>query len=114
MNIRLTLVSMLMLACMLTPVAHSEPPTSVQIEVNFLLGYVDGNWHDSKMAQTHLRDKYKYLSARNQITTTEDFIEKAATKSSFTGHPYEVRCGSGVIMSSNQWLHAELARFRTF
>jgi Family of unknown function (DUF5329) len=123
MNIRLTLVSMLMLACMLTPVAHSEPPTSVQIEVNFLLGYVEGsgceffrngNWHDSKMAQTHLRDKYKYLSARNQITTTEDFIEKAATKSSFTGHPYEVRCGSGVIMSSNQWLHAELARFRTF
>lgn len=123
MNIRLTLGSILMLGCLLAPVARAEPPANVQIEVNFLLGYVEGSgcefyrngtWHDSKMAQAHLRDKYKYLSARNQIITAEDFIEKAATNSSFTGRPYEVRCRDGVIVSSNQWLRAELARFRTF
>ncbi len=113
----------LLLTFSLLPLARAEPPAKVQIEVNFLLGYVDGStcefyrngtWHDSKMAQAHLRDKYKYLSARNQIITTEDFIEKAATKSSFTGQPYEVRCGDGVTVSSNQWLRTELTRFRTF
>ena len=79
MNIRFTMGSVLMLGLLLAPAVHAEPPTNVQIEVNFLLGYVEGSgcefyrngtWHDSKAAQTHLRDKYKYLGARNQILTT--------------------------------------------
>ncbi len=120
---RLKLGSMLMLGCLSAPVARAEPPANVQIEVNFLLGYVDGSacefyrngtWHDSKKAQAHLRDKYKYLSARNKIITTEDFIEKAATKSSFTGRAYEVRCGNGVTVSADKWLRTELARFRKY
>ncbi len=123
MNMRLTLGSILMLWLVAVPLADAQPPINVQIEVNFLLGYVEGSgcdfnrngtWHDSKAAQAHLRDKYDYLAARNMIITAEDFIEKAATKSSFTGRPYEVRCSDGVIVSSNQWLHAELARFLTY
>ena len=112
-----------MLGLLSWPLAHAEPPTNVQIEVNFLLGYLEGSrcefyrngtWHDSKAAQEHLRDKYKYLVARNLIDTSEDFIERAATESSFTGQPYEVRCNGGATMKSNQWLRDELARFRTF
>ena len=123
MNIRLTMGSVLMLGLLLVPVARAEPPTSVQIEVNFLLGYVEGSgceffrngaWYDSKTAQAHLRDKYKYLVARNLINTTEEFIERAATESSLSGHPYEVRCNGGATVTSNQWLHDELGRFRTF
>jgi hypothetical protein len=123
MNIRLTTGSVLMLGLLLAPAARAEPPTNVQIEVNFLLGYVEGSgcdfyrngtWHDSKAAQAHLRDKYKYLVTGNQIITTEDFIEKAATKSSFTGEPYKVRCNGGATVTSNQWLRAELAQLRTF
>jgi len=95
----------------------------VQIEVNFLLGYVEGSscefyrngsWHDSKEAQAHLRDKYKWLVLRGLINTTDDFIERAATKSSLSGNPYEVRCNGGALVTSNQWLHNELARFRTY
>ncbi len=123
MNIRLTVGSVLMLGLLLAPVARAEPPTNVQIEVNFLLGYMEGSgcefyrngtWHDSQAAQAHLRDKYKYLAARNRINTAEDFIEMAATKSSFSGQPYKVRCNGGVTVTSNQWLHDELTRFRTF
>ena len=123
MNRRLTMGSVLMLGLLLAPVAHAEPPTKVQIEINFLLGYIDGSgcefyrngtWNDSKTAQGHLRDKYKYLVARNMINTTEDFIEMAATESSISGQPYEVRCQGGATVTSNQWLRAELARFRTF
>ena len=123
MNIRLTMGSVLMLGFLLVPVARAEPPTNVQIEVNFLLGYLEGSgcefyrngtWHDSKAAQAHLRDKYKYLAARNLFNTTEDFIEMAATKSSFSGQPYKVRCNGGATVTSNQWLRDELARFRTY
>lgn len=123
MNMRLTTASALMLGLLLVPIARAEPPASVQMEVNFLLGYIEGSgcefyrngtWHDSKTAQAHLRDKYKYLVARNLINTTEDFIEWAATESSFSGQPYEVRCNGGATVTSNQWLRDELARFRTF
>lgn len=123
MNMRSMLGWVLMLGLLLTPVARAEPPTNVQVEVNFLLGYVEGSgcefyrngtWHDSKTAQAHLRDKYKYLAARNLITTTEDFIERAATESSFSGQPYAVRCHGGAAVPSGQWLRAELARFRAF
>lgn len=113
----------LMSGLLLVPVARAEPPTSVQLEVSFLLGYIEGSgctfyrngsWHDSKAAQEHIRDKYKYLAARNLINTTEEFIEKAATESSFSGKAYEVRCNGGAPVPSKQWLRDELARLRTF
>ena len=119
---RLTLSPVLMLGLLLMPLARAEPPASVQMEVNFLLGQVEGSgcefyrngtWNDSKTAQAHLRDKYKYLAARNLINTTEDFIERAATASSFSGQAYEVRCNGGATVKSKQWLRDELARFRT-
>jgi Family of unknown function (DUF5329) len=113
----------LALGLLLVPVAHAEPRLSVQIEVNFLLGYVEGggcafyrngSWYDSRTAQEHLREKYKYLAARNLINTTEDFIERGATQSSLTGESYAVRCGGSANVTSNQWLREELARFRSF
>ena len=122
MNLRLTMGWVLMLGLLLAPVARAEPATKVQIEVNFLLGFVEGSgcefyrngtWHDSKAAQEHLRDKYKYLVASNLINTAEEFIERAATESSFSGQPYEVRCKGGATMTSNQWLRKELVRIRT-
>ena len=123
MNLRSTICALLMLGFLLAPIAQAEPPTNAQIEVNFLLGYLEGSscefyrngtWHDSKAAQAHLRDKYNYLVARNQISTTEDFIEKAATQSSLSGKPYAVRCNGGAPVTSSQWLLDELARFRKF
>lgn len=120
---RLTTGSVLMLVLLLVSVARAEPPASVQKEVDFLLGdietsgcefYRNGSWHDSKSAQAHLRDKYQYLVARNLINTIEDFIARAATESSFSGQPYEVRCNGGATVTSKQWLRDELARFRTF
>ncbi|OYY93478.1 MAG: hypothetical protein B7Y41_12035 [Hydrogenophilales bacterium 28-61-23] len=106
----------------LLSVAHAEPPAAVQAEVNFLLGYVEGSgcafyrngtWHDSKEAQAHLRDKYQWLAARNLINTAEDFIERAAKQSSFTGRAYKVKCNGGPTITTNQWLRDELTLMRT-
>lgn len=114
-------ISILLLA--LATSAHAEPPTNVQIEVSFLLGYIEGSgcqfyrngkWHNSRDAQDHLRDKYKWLVERNQINTTEDFIDKAATQSSLSGKSYAVTCQAGASITSKQWLRDELARLRTF
>ena len=120
MNRRLQIAS-LILALMLVPVARAAPPAMAQTEINHLLEFVgssgcefyrNGSWFDSKRAQAHLRSKYQWLAPRDQIITTEDFIENATTRSSLSGQPYEVRCDGGEAMkamTSNRWLHDERA-----
>lgn len=112
----------LILALMLVPVARAAPPTMAQAEINHPLEFVgssscefyhNGSWYDSKRAQAHLRSKYQWLAARDQINTAEDFIEKAATRSSLSGQPYEVRYGGGEAVTTNRWLCDELTRYRT-
>jgi hypothetical protein len=104
-------------------VASAAPPAIAQTEINYLLGFVEssgcefnrnGSWYDSKRAQAHMRDKYQILAAADQINTAEDFIEKAATKSSLSGRPYQVRCGGGEAVTTSQWLRHVLARYRTY
>ena len=123
MNARTKIGATLLLGVLLASVASAEPPTSVQIEVNYLLGYIEGSgcefyrngtWYDSQMAQSHLRDKYKALVARNLVNTTEQFIERAATESSLSGEPYQVRCNGSAPLTTNRWMHEKLAHFRTF
>ena len=117
------MASVLALGLLLAPAARAEPPASVQMEVSFLLGFVEGSgcefyrngsWYDSKAAQMHLRDKYKYLVTSNLVNTTDQFIDRAASESSFSGLPYEVRCKGGAVITSKQWLRTELARLRTY
>jgi Family of unknown function (DUF5329) len=112
-----------LLGLALLTVASAAPPAIAQTEINFLLGFIEssgcefyrnGSWYDSKRAQAHLRDKYEMLAGTGQINTAEDFIEKAATKSSLSGRPYQIRCGGGEAVTSNQWLRDVLTRYRTY
>jgi hypothetical protein len=112
----------LALGLALLSVARATPPAIAQTEINYLLGFIgrsgcefyrNGTWYDPKRAQAHLRYKYEMLAARDQIHTAEDFIEKAATQSSLSGQPYQVRCRDGEAVMSNQWLSDVLARYRT-
>jgi hypothetical protein len=82
------------------------------IESSGCLFYRNGSGHDARVAAAHVRDKYDYLIARDLIVTTEDFIERAATKSSLSGQPYEIRCGDDAAVPSNQLLRDKLARLR--
>lgn len=101
--------------------AGAAPSPTSRTEILYLLSFVErsgcqfyrnGSWYDSKTAQAHLRDKYSILAARNQVNAAEDFIEKVATTSSLTGRPYLVRCTDGKVANTNQWLGAELSRYR--
>jgi hypothetical protein len=112
-----------MVGLFLVSIARAEPPVNVQKEINFLLSYIgssgceffrNGTWSNSKTAQTHLRDKYNYLVAENQINTTEEFIERVATGSNLSGQSYKVRCHGSATVPSKQWLRDELTRIRAF
>jgi hypothetical protein len=121
MTYRLSTVLGVLLGLTLLPIARAVPPAVAQTEINYLLESIDrsgcefyrnGTWYDSKKAQAHLRYKYEMLAAHDQINTAEDFIGKAATKSSLSGRPYEIRCSGGEAVPTNQWLHDVLARYR--
>ena len=121
MSPRRAIVSALMLLFVLVPAAGAAPSTDARSEIDHLLAVVNdsgcefnrnGAWYDSKMAHAHLRNKYEYLLVINVVSTAEDFIEKVATDSSFSGQPYEMRCDGGPAMASGPWLYRELARFR--
>jgi hypothetical protein len=111
----------LMVGLALAPVARAAPPAIAQTEINYLLGFIEncaceffrnGSWYDAKKAAAHLRDKYAMLATGDRIQTAEDFIEQAATKSSLTGQPYEIRCSGEKAVVTNQWLRDLLARYR--
>ena len=104
------------------PVARAAPPAIAQTEINYLLGFIElsgcqfyrnGSWYDSHQAQAHLRSKYDALAATGRIETAEDFIEQAATSSSLSGKAYAIKCTSGPVVTTNQWLREVLARYRS-
>jgi hypothetical protein len=115
-------ISALALGFAIASVAHAEPPQIAKQEIDYLLAYIadsgcefqrNGAWSDAKTAEAHVRGKYDFLTRLGQIDTAEDFIEKAATRSSLSDQPYEVRCGNDQPMPSNFWLTSELARYRS-
>jgi hypothetical protein len=121
MNGPASAVLCLVLGLALAPVARAAPPAIAQAEINYLLGFIEdsaceffrnGSWYDAKKAAAHLRDKYEMLATGDRIHTAEDFIEEAATKSSLSGQPYQVRCSGDKAVATNQWLRDMLTRYR--
>jgi hypothetical protein len=87
-------------------------------EIDHLLHYVaasnctfvrNGSEYAADKARAHLADKYRFAGSR--IATADQFIEYLATKSSLSGEPYHVRCGTQDELSA-AWLTAELKRYR--
>jgi hypothetical protein len=64
-------------------------------------------------ASAHLQKKYKYMADHNYISTTENFIDSAASKSSMSVKAYEVKCGDGKPVESKQWFINTLKSYRT-
>ena len=73
----------------------------------------NGSWYNAEKASDHLQRKYDYLLKKRLVTTTESFIDLAATKSSISGKPYQVRCGKTAPISSNSWFKSQLNTVRS-
>ena len=100
----------------------ADPPPVVQSEVTHLFDYIEnsgcqfyrnGSWHDARQARSHLELKYRYLCKKGQVNSTEDVIERAASVSSISGKPYQIKCGDTAPALTHDWLNAELKRFRS-
>ena len=60
----------------------------------------------------HLEMKYRYLLKGNQVGSAENFIERAASESTVSGKPYQVRCDHNTPVTTAEWFTAELLRYR--
>ncbi len=115
-----TLLLLLALLGSGTAMAASETPAATR-EIGQLFTALEnsgcqfnrnGTWYDAHKASSHLHEKYNYLHSRGDITTTESFIDLAATKSSMSGTPYLVQCGKGATVQSKVWFTNELLDLR--
>jgi len=72
----------------------------------------NGRWHDAADAQAHLQRKYDWARRRGLSGSAEDFIDKAASRSSFTGRAYRVACPGQAEREAGAWFGALLADLR--
>jgi hypothetical protein len=109
---RLLLCILLALPAALT--AGSEADT----EIDYLLEFVatsgcvfvrNGDEHDAADAADHLR--LKYSRGKRYVESAENFIDRLATESSWSGEPYMIIC-DGASLPSAQWLYRALADYR--
>jgi hypothetical protein len=98
-----------------------DPAPAAQQEISHLFSYLkasgcqfnrNGSWYSPEDAAGHLDDKYQYLLKHDMVNSAEDFIEYAATKSSFSGRAYLVKCGAAEPVETGAWFRAELQKYR--
>lgn len=70
----------------------------------------NGDLHDAEAAADHLRLKYR--NGRRYATSTENFIDRLASSSSFTRRPYYIICPDSGRQRANDWLHGALQLLR--
>lgn len=113
----------LALALLLATNAHAGSTDPAQQatdrEVDYLIEAVagsgcdferNGHYHDASDAAEHLRMKYQ--RGKRYADTSEHFIERLATKSSWTGKAYKIHC-QGNSQPSGEWLLQQLHQYRS-
>jgi len=92
---------------------------SQALEIEYLISYLvtsdcqmirNGKAYSGEDGAKHVRRKYDYF--RDRISSTEDFIGYAATKSTMSGRLYEVLCAGEAPAPSSAWLLKELEVYR--
>ncbi|BBM01958.1 DUF5329 domain-containing protein [Microbulbifer sp. GL-2] len=101
---------------LLPPSLHANSPGK---EIDHLINFVSSSEctfirndseYSSSDAVKHMNKKYQYFSSK--IYSAEEFIELSATKSTFSGKPYHIKCKNQPAQKSQSWLLNELARYR--
>jgi len=72
----------------------------------------NGSWYDGARAAEHLRRKYDYLRKRELADTSEQFIERAASRSSVSGRAYRVACPGEPERDAGPWFLQRLELLR--
>ena len=111
----------LLLGLLASTVLASPTSAPVRAEIDAVLAKLqssgcqfdrNGSWYSSSEAKNHILRKLDYLEGKTTIQSTEQFIELAASKSSSSGKPYHVKCGTEAALESQQWLNKQLVVVR--
>ena len=109
------------LVVLLTLVVCSAAATAgtMDDEIDYLLTTVgqsdcvfirNGGRHSAAAAQKHLQMKRK--RGKRYFDNADEFIDKLASKSSFSGKLYYMQCGEEAERPSGEWFMALLKKFR--
>lgn len=89
-------------------------------EIDYLLAAVEesgctfirnGKEYDAEDARDHLQTKRR--RGKRYFGTTEEFIERLASKSSMSGRPYLIRCSEADAVPAGDWFTALLKAHRS-
>jgi hypothetical protein len=108
--------------CLVSSSGFAAPTAAyVRAEIDSLLSKLqssgcefnrNGSWYSAADAKGHLLRKLEYIEGKSTVQSTEQFIELAATKSSSSGRPYQVKCGTEAALESQKWLSRQLEALR--
>lgn len=107
-----------LLVLLLAATSRADDETTTEAEIGYLLNFVatsgctfirNGSRKDPEAAADHLRLKYR--NGKRYVDNTEQFIDRLASESSWSGKPYTVEC-KGITQPSQVWLHRALEDYR--
>jgi ATP-dependent DNA helicase Rep len=113
--------SCVLLACLLgfSQAPRADVPDAQHAEVEHLIEYLEnsdcemvrnGRSYSGQEGARHVRRKYDHF--QGEISSTEEFIEHSASRSTISGEYYEVHCPGQAPVKSKDWLLQELEAYR--
>jgi hypothetical protein len=119
-SIKLTIFIPGLLLFVSSTAALADVSESQALEIDYLISYLqtsdcqmirNGKAYSGEDGASHVRRKYDHF--RNKISSTEEFIDYSATKSTMSGRLYEVQCPGAEPVPSSEWLSEKLEAYRT-
>ena len=114
------MIRVLVLMILLTgPIAAALADTAADTEIRALIQAVaesgcefnrNGSLHSAEAAAEHL--ELKYSRGKRYANSAEAFIDRLASKSSWSGKPYQMIC-DGEVQPAGDWLTSTLATIRS-
>jgi len=107
----------LLLALVWLPLAASAD--TMDEEIDYLLNAVgssgctfirNGSEYSARDARGHLASKRR--RGKRYFSSTEEFVERIASRSSVSGKPYRIRCRGEPVVDAFDWFTAQLAALR--
>ncbi len=107
-----------LLLCLCATAAADHTSADVDAEIKRLIEFVsasgcdferNGTVHDSEGAADHMR--LKLSNGKRHVKSAEDFIDRLASESSWTGRDYYAIC-DGQRIRSRDWLYGALKQYR--
>jgi len=98
---------------------NAAPDSKSKLEIDHLLTYIknsevvfirNGKEYPVADGLKHIQKKFNHFN--DKIITSEDFIEKSATKSEISGSAYFVKFKDNSKIECSKWLLAELKKYR--